>query len=126
MRRPIFSLLLPLVLVCVASQLLSAAPAPKEAQADPAHNPLIWADVPDIAMIRVGKTYYMSSTTMHMSPGLPIMESSDLVNWRMASYAYETLVDNEAMRLENGKDAYGRGSWASSLRYHDGVFYAST
>jgi beta-xylosidase len=92
----------------------------------PAHNPLIWADVPDIAMIRVGKTYYMSSTTMHMSPGLPIMKSTDLVNWSMASYAYETLADNEALRLENGKNAYGKGSWASSLRFRDGVFYAST
>jgi beta-xylosidase len=96
------------------------------ALAKPAHNPLIWADVPDIAVIRVGKTYYMSSTTMHMSPGLPIMKSTDLVNWSMASYAYETLADDEAFRLENGKNAYGAGSWASSLRYHDGVFHAST
>ena len=109
-----------LVLASVASQPLPAAPA------DPAHNPLIWADVPDISVMRVGTTYYMSSTTMHMSPGLPIMKSADLVNWRMASYAYETLVDNEAMRLENGKNAYSKGSWASSLRYHDGVFYVST
>jgi len=91
-----------------------------------AHNPVIWADVPDIAIIRVGKTYYMSSTTMHMSPGLPIMKSTDLVNWRMASYAYETLADNEAFRLDNGKNTYGEGSWASSLRYHNGVFHAST
>ena len=98
----------------------------KAAPADPAHNPLIWADVPDIAIIRVGKTYYMSSTTMHMSPGLPIMKSEDLINWRMASYAYETLADNEELRLENGKNAYSKGSWASSLRFHDGVFYAST
>jgi len=120
MNRSILSLLIALVLASVASQVLPAAPA------DPAHNPIIWADVPDIAMIRVGKTYYMSSTTMHKSPGLPIMESTDLVNWRMASYAYETLADNEALRLENGKNAYGRGSWASSLRFHDGVFYAST
>ena len=44
----------------------------------------------------------------------------------MASYAYETLADNEALRLENGKNAYSKGSWASSLRFHDGVFYAST
>ena len=120
MNRPILSLLVTLVLASVASQPLPAAPA------DPAHNPIIWADVPDIAIIRVGKTYYMSSTTMHMSPGLPIMKSTDLVNWRMASYAYETLADNEALRLENGKNAYGKGSWASSLRFHDGVFYAST
>jgi beta-xylosidase len=125
MNRPIFSLLMALVL-SVGSQAVLAAETAPAAQATPAHNPLIWADVPDIAVIRVGKTYYMSSTTMHMSPGLPIMKSTDLVNWRMASYAYETLADNEAFRLENGKNAYGAGSWASSLRYHDGMFYAST
>ncbi|WBS00020.1 family 43 glycosylhydrolase [Pseudoduganella sp. SL102] len=103
-----------------------ASRVPPAAPLKPAHNPIIWADVPDIAIIRVGKTYYMSSTTMHMSPGLPIMKSADLVNWSMASYAYGTLEDSEAFRLENGKDAYGAGSWASSIRYHDGVFHAST
>ena len=100
--------------------------AASAAHAQMAHNPLIWADVPDISILRVGDDYYMSSTTMHMSPGLPIMASKDLVNWRMASYAYDTLADNEALRLENGKNAYGAGSWASSLRYREGVFYAST
>jgi beta-xylosidase len=128
MNRPVLSLLMGLVL-SVASQAVSAAeptPAAPASQAAPARNPLIWADVPDIAIIRVGKTYYMSSTTMHMSPGLPIMKSTDLVNWSMASYAYQTLADNEAFRLENGKNAYGAGSWASSLRYHNGVFHAST
>ncbi|MCL4202316.1 MAG: glycoside hydrolase 43 family protein [Pirellulaceae bacterium] len=95
-------------------------------RAENATNPVIWADVPDIAMIRVGDTYYMSSTTMHMSPGLPIMESKNLVDWELVGYAYDTLGDNEALRLENGRNAYGAGSWASSLRYHNGVFYAST
>jgi beta-xylosidase len=92
----------------------------------PAHNPVIWADVPDVAVIRVDGTYYMASTTMHMSPGLPIMKSRDLVNWEMVGYAYDTLADNEALRLENGRSAYGSGSWAPSLRYHEGTFYAST
>lgn len=32
-------------------------------------NPLIYADVPDMSMVRVDDTYYMSSTTMHMVPG---------------------------------------------------------
>src|SRR5690554_2867468 len=89
-------------------------------------NPVIWADVPDMAMVRVGDTYYMSSTTMHMSPGLPIMKSKDLINWRMVSYAYDTLADNEKLRLENGNNAYGAGSWASSIRYHNDNFYVST
>ena len=91
-----------------------------------AKNPIIWADVPDVAMVRVGDTYYMSSTTMHMNPGLPIMKSKDLVNWRMASYAYDTLADNEKLRLENGNNAYGAGSWASSIRYYNDTFYVST
>lgn len=91
-----------------------------------AKNPTIWADVPDVAIVRVGKTYYMSSTTMHMSPGLPIMKSQDLVNWSLIGYAYEELVNNDAMNLSNGNNAYGKGSWASSLVFHNGQFYVST
>jgi len=91
-----------------------------------ARNPVIFADVPDLAIIRVGDAYYMSSTTMHMSPGVPIMKSTDLVNWKMVSYAYDRLTDNDEMSLVNGKSTYGRGSWASSIRYHKGVYYVST
>ena len=95
-------------------------------QAEPTHNPVIWADVPDPSLIRVGDTYYMSSTTMHMSPGVPIMKSKDLVNWNMVGYAYDRLVENDAMNMENGKNCYGQGSWASSLRFHNGTYYVST
>jgi beta-xylosidase len=96
------------------------------ARSEQAANPILFADVPDLSMIRVGDTYYMSSTTMHMSPGLPIMKSKDLVNWELLNYAYDTLGDADALRLENGQSDYGRGSWASSLRHHDGVFYVTT
>ena len=95
-------------------------------QAQTAKNPIMYADVPDMSIIRVGNTYYMSSTTMHMSPGVPIMKSTDLVNWKLVNYAYDTLVNNDAMNLENGKNTYGRGSWASCLRYHNGTYYVST
>lgn len=91
-----------------------------------ATNPIIHADVPDLSMIRVGDVYYMSSTTMHMSPGVPIMKSSDLVNWELVSYAYDRLGENDALNMENNKNAYGKGSWASSLRFHNGTFYVST
>ncbi|RIV19434.1 glycoside hydrolase [Fibrisoma montanum] len=96
------------------------------AQAQTARNPIIFADVPDMAMIRVGDTYYMSSTTMHLSPGLPIMKSKDLVNWQLVGYAYDTLANVDALNLTNGKSTYGRGSWASSLRYHNGTYYVTT
>ncbi len=106
--------------------ILSSLLIPNSAQAKPAQNPVLWADVPDVAVIRVGDTYYMSSTTMHMSPGLPIMKSKNLINWNLVGYAYDRLVDNDAMNLENGRNCYGQGSWASSLRYHNGVCYVST
>ncbi|WP_394996027.1 glycoside hydrolase 43 family protein [Emticicia sp.] len=96
------------------------------AQKQKAVNPIIYADVPDLSMIRVGNTYYMSSTTMHMSPGLPIMSSKDLVNWQLESYCYDRLVENDAMNLNNGQNTYGRGSWASCIRYHNGEFMVST
>jgi beta-xylosidase len=91
-----------------------------------ARNPIIHADVPDMAMIRVGDTYYMSSTTMHLSPGLPIMKSTDLVNWELVSYAHDILDDVDELNLENGKNSYGRGSWASSIRHHNGTYYVTT
>jgi len=96
------------------------------AQINQAQNPIIWADVPDMSMIRMGNTYYMSSTTMHMTPGVPIMRSEDLVNWKLVNYAYDILDDGDAMTLSNGKNDYGRGSWASSLRYHNNTYYVST
>ncbi len=100
---------------------LNAVEAPRQAI-----NPIIHADVPDIAMIRVGDTYYMSSTTMHMSPGVPIMKSRDLVNWELVNYAYDILDDVDALNLANGRSAYGKGSWASSIRFHNGTYYVST
>jgi beta-xylosidase len=91
-----------------------------------AQNPILFADVPDMAIIRVGKNYYMSSTTMHMSPGLPIMKSTDLVNWKLINYAYDTLADMPELNLTEGTSTYGRGSWASSLRFHNGMYYVTT
>ena len=88
-----------------------------------ATNPIIYADVPDISIERVGNSYYMSSTTMHMSPGVPIMKSDDLVNWKTVGYAYDTLANIDATNLTNGKNMYGEGSWASSIRFHKGTYY---
>ena len=95
-------------------------------QALKAHNPIIWADVPDVSMIRVGDTYYTASTTMHMNPGVPIMKSKDLSNWTIVNYCYNVLDTIDALSLNNGKSAYGNGTWASSIRYHNGMYYIAT
>lgn len=104
----------------------AAAIAAGVAQAAKARNPIIWADVPDVSVMRVGNEYYMSSTTMHMNPGVPVMKSKNLVDWEMAGYAYGTLGKGAQMDLEDGQNMYGGGSWASSLRHHGGLFWLST
>ncbi len=86
-------------------------------------NPVIFADVPDIDFIRVDDAYYMVSTTMHLSPGCPIMKSYDLVNWEIVNYVYNTLGDADNLALRNGEHNYGKGQWAASIRYNNGLFY---
>jgi beta-xylosidase len=95
-------------------------------------NHILWTDIPDVDVIAAKDTsgkdaYYMSSTTMYFCPGVPIMKSYDLIHWNIVNYVYDRLEDDgeETMNLLNGKNAYGKGSWASSLREHAGVFYVS-
>ena len=86
-------------------------------------NPMLWADVPDPDIIRVGDTFYLVSTTMHLMPGAPIMRSKDLKNWETIGYIFDKLTDSPKYDLQEGT-VYGRGQWATSLKYHNGRFYA--
>ena len=88
-------------------------------------NPVMYADVPDVDVIRVDDAYYMVSTTMHLSPGCPVMKSTDLVNWETVSYTYDILDDGDKFALRNGESDYGSGSWAASIRHYNGKYYVS-
>jgi len=101
---------------------------PPELVRRPASNPLLkGGDVPDPAVIRVGDAYYMVSTTMYFCPVAPIMKSWDLVNWKIVSYCADIIEDLPNFRLETEDDdrigEYGRGQWASSIRYYNGKFW---
>ena len=87
-------------------------------------NPLTYTDIPDNDVIQVGEDYYMVSTTMYYCPGAPIMQSRDLVHWRIVDYVYDCLEDDDVYNLRNGANAYGKGQWATSLRYENGRFWA--
>ncbi len=86
-------------------------------------NPMLWSDVPDPDVIRVDDNFYLVSTTMHLMPGAPVMRSKDLVNWETASYLFDRLTDTPNYDMD-GCTAYGRGQWATSLRYYNGRYYA--
>jgi len=86
-------------------------------------NPLFYDEFSDPDPIRVGGDYYLTGTTMHTMPGLPILHSRDLVNWRIIAYAFDRLDLGPDFRLEDGKEIYGQGIWAPSFRYHNGTYY---
>jgi beta-xylosidase len=86
-------------------------------------NPILYEEFSDPDMIRVGDDYYLTGTTMHTMPGLPVLHSKDLVNWKLISYAAERLDLSPELRMEDGKDFYGQGIWAPCFRYHKDTFY---
>ena len=86
-------------------------------------NPLFYDEFSDPDIIRVGEDYYLAGTTMHSVPGLVVLHSKDLVNWEFSSYCFDRFDDSDDFNLRNGKEAYGQGIWAPSIRYHNGKFY---
>jgi beta-xylosidase len=85
-------------------------------------NPVMWADLPDMSICHHGSDFYLISTTMHLMPGAPVLKSKDLVHWEIASYVFDSLYDNSKYNLIDGT-VYGRGQWASSIRYHNDKYY---
>ncbi len=87
-------------------------------------NPIIPADYSDLDAIRVGNTYYAISSTLHTSPAMVILRSSDMVNWTTIGHAVPDLgtLGEEDMSWRRMK-GYGRGMWAGAIRHHAGRFY---
>ena len=84
-------------------------------------NPVINADYsdPDICVGPSGNDYFMTASSFNCIPGLPILHSTDLVNWRIIGYALSELRPLEVFN----KPAHGMGVWAPCIRYHNGEFY---
>ncbi|MBA9076355.1 glycoside hydrolase family 43 protein [Rufibacter quisquiliarum] len=82
-------------------------------------NPVIDADYSDPDVCRVGDDYYMTSSSFNAIPGLQILHSRDLVNWKIIGYALERQPPFEHF----SQPQHGNGVWAPSIRHHNGEFY---
>lgn len=81
-------------------------------------NPIIHADYSDPDAIRVGGDFYLTSSSMHCTPALPILHSRDLVNWTIIGHAVKNLPHQFYDEVRQG-----HGVWAPSIRHHDGRFW---
>jgi len=82
-------------------------------------NPVIYADYSDPDVVRVGEDFYMVSSSFNCVPGLPVLHSRDLVNWRIVNHIIERMPPEEVFSTPQ----HGNGVWAPSLRYHEGTYY---
>src|SRR4051812_47727586 len=82
-------------------------------------NPVLNADYSDPDVIRVKNKFYMTASSFNCIPGLPILESDDLVNWKLVSYALQKQPPAEVY----DKVQHGNGVWAPCIRYHQNEFY---
>lgn len=86
-------------------------------------NPILPADFSDIDCIKVGKEYYAISSTFQFSPGMIILHSRDLVNWKVCGHAIEDITQITPELNWDRMNRYSRGVWAGSIRYYKGTFY---
>ena len=82
-------------------------------------NPIIHADYSDPDAIRVGSDFYMTASSFNGAPGLPVLHSKDLVNWRLINYVFARQQPRETF----DKPQHGGGVWAPAIRFHNGEFY---
>ncbi|PXY45857.1 glycoside hydrolase family 43 protein [Flavobacterium hydrophilum] len=117
-----------LLLCCVAIQSLTAQEKSENNfskvwvadQGDGTYkNPVLYADYSDPDAVRVGDDYYMTASSFNCIPGLPILHSKDLVNWKLIGHA---LSKQKPLDVYN-KAQHGNGVWAPCIRFHKNEFY---
>jgi len=82
-------------------------------------NPILYADYSDPDVVCVGEDYYMTASSFNCVPGLPILHSKDLVNWRLVNHAVQRLLPEEFFKIPQ----HGNGIWAPCIRHHEGIYY---
>lgn len=81
-------------------------------------NPVIHADYSDPDVIRVGDDFYMVASSFNHVPGVPVLHSKNLVEWRIINYVLPKLPFERFNSVQ-----HGCGAWAPSIRYRNGKFY---
>ncbi len=82
-------------------------------------NPIIDADYSDPDVIRVGDDFYLTASSFNSVPGLPILHSKDLINWRIIGHALRTQPPRDVF----ARPQHGNGVWAPAIRFHKNEFY---
>jgi beta-xylosidase len=112
-------LLVIFVLVNLASQTINISPWIPDRKDGTYQNPIIYADYSDPDVIRVGDDFYLTASSFNCIPGLPILHSKDLVNWKIIGHALQRQPPDDVF----SRPQHGNGVWAPSIRFHNNYFH---
>ncbi|MGA8632054.1 MAG: glycoside hydrolase 43 family protein [Terracidiphilus sp.] len=111
------------VLICLTAVLAPVrSQAPTKVVEAAYHNPILFADYSDPDVIRDGANYYLVASTFHFVPGIPILQSTDLVHWTIVGHVVQRMTMDPRYSMIGG-NRYGKGVWAPAIRKHNGLFY---
>lgn len=111
-----------LILVFAAGMLLSCRQTGQvlSAGAEETYtNPVLAFDYSDPDVVRTGDDYWMTASSFNCVPGLPILHSTDLVNWKIVNYALKKLYPEDFF----SQPRHGKGVWAPCIRFHKDWYY---
>ncbi|WP_205943683.1 glycoside hydrolase family 43 protein [Pedobacter cryophilus] len=83
-------------------------------------NPILSGFYPDPAICKVGSDYYVVNSTFSFFPGLPVLHSKDLKNWRQIGS-----VITRPSQMDFMGETVSRGLFAPAINYHNGLFYVT-
>ena len=82
-------------------------------------NPVLYADYSDPDAIRVGDDFFMTASSFNEAPGLPILHSTDMINWKLVNHALPDVFPIKHFSTPKRGD----GVWAPSIRFHNNEYY---
>ena len=75
-------------------------------------NPVLNADYSDPDIVRIGDRYYLTCSEFHFM-GMPVLESEDLVNWRIIGQIFDRI----DLPGYSDMTKYAEGTWAPALSH---------
>ncbi|WP_410795970.1 glycoside hydrolase family 43 protein [Parvularcula sp. LCG005] len=94
--------------------------AANKPEADEYQNPILAGFYPDPSLTRAGSDYYLVNSTFAYYPGIPVLHSTDLINWTQIG----NVIDRPDMLDFDGL-GLSRGVFAPTIEYHEGTFYVA-
>ncbi|WP_431357423.1 glycoside hydrolase family 43 protein [Hymenobacter nitidus] len=83
-------------------------------------NPILTGFYPDPSIVKVGPDYYLVNSTFSYFPGIPVMHSRDLKNWKQVGN-----VISRPSQMNFLGDRMTRGLFAPAIDFHNGTYYVT-